>query len=110
MAKIPSYFCEACGTKVDKLATSCPTCGKLFDSIKCPMCAYTGKAHEFPNGCPKCGFMNDEQKAAYKQRIAKNEKIKNTISPEEAKLYKILIGISILVFCGLIAVVIMLMK
>lgn len=54
--KAPNFFCEFCGAKVDKWAIQCDKCGRVFDSIKCPKCSYVGKADDFPNGCPQCGF------------------------------------------------------
>lgn len=65
-----NYFCESCGTQVDKWDVQCPNCGKQFDSIKCPQCGYSGNAQEFSNGCPSCGFMSEEQKLAAAQKSA----------------------------------------
>ena len=56
----PSFLCEFCGAKVDKWAIKCNSCGHLFDSIKCPSCSYVGKAEDFPNGCPQCGFESSQ--------------------------------------------------
>lgn len=56
--KIPSFFCEFCGARVDKWAIQCDKCHRVFDSIKCPKCSYVGKAEDFPNGCPDCGFQS----------------------------------------------------
>ncbi|MBN2650773.1 MAG: zinc ribbon domain-containing protein [Spirochaetales bacterium] len=65
--KEPDFYCEGCGTKVDKWAIDCPKCGRVFDSIKCPQCEFTGKANQFTNGCPVCGFQSKEQKLRMKQ-------------------------------------------
>lgn len=56
--KPPDFFCEFCGAKVDKWAIQCGSCNRIFDSIKCPKCDFVGKADDFPNGCPKCGFQS----------------------------------------------------
>ena len=57
-SKDPKFFCEFCGAKVDKWAIQCDKCNRIFDSIKCPKCSNFGKAEDFPNGCPKCGFQS----------------------------------------------------
>ena len=56
--KEPSFYCENCGSPVSLKAASCPTCGRNFESVKCPECGFTGRAVLFSDGCPSCGFMS----------------------------------------------------
>jgi uncharacterized membrane protein YvbJ len=57
MAVKPRYFCENCGSEVDRGASSCPTCGSRFTAVRCPKCGYEGREGEFRSGCPVCGYM-----------------------------------------------------
>ncbi len=54
--KKPRYFCENCGAEVRGSARICPKCGRFFSSVKCPRCAFVGKAGDFTYGCPVCGY------------------------------------------------------
>ncbi|MDR2135412.1 MAG: zinc ribbon domain-containing protein [Treponema sp.] len=54
--KKPRFFCDNCGTEVDKTAKNCPVCGRFFASVRCPKCGFTGKEEEFAGGCPACGY------------------------------------------------------
>lgn len=51
------FFCENCGEEVKPTAKVCPSCGAFFTNVRCPRCNYTGKAHEFAQGCPVCGYL-----------------------------------------------------
>ncbi|MFW5812407.1 MAG: zinc ribbon domain-containing protein [Alkalispirochaetaceae bacterium] len=51
------FFCENCGEQVKPTAKVCPGCGAFFTNVRCPRCSYTGKAHEFSQGCPVCGYL-----------------------------------------------------
>jgi len=57
------FFCESCGNEVPFNAEVCPTCGKVFSAVKCPVCLYEGKPAEFTQGCPQCGYMSTEMQA-----------------------------------------------
>ena len=57
MAVKPRYFCENCGSEVDRGAASCPSCGSRFTAVRCPKCGYEGREGEFKSGCPVCGYM-----------------------------------------------------
>ena len=57
-----SFFCDNCGEKVDIDSDECPSCGVLFKAVKCPRCAYSGKAQEFEKGCPSCGYLSQNNK------------------------------------------------
>ena len=50
------FFCESCGTEVNGAASICPACGSVFTAVRCPKCAYEGRASEFHSGCPVCGY------------------------------------------------------
>ena len=56
--KAKEFYCEACGNSVSLKASKCPHCGKLFDSVKCPKCEFTGASELFSNGCPVCGYLS----------------------------------------------------
>lgn len=81
----PNFLCEFCGAKVDKWAIKCNSCGHLFDSIKCPSCSYVGKAEDFPNGCPQCGFHSSQLEEM-------REKIMNLQAQESTGERKIKVG------------------
>ena len=50
------FFCDNCGTQVDKNEVRCTGCGRYFRSVKCPSCGHTGNPDEFSDGCPVCGY------------------------------------------------------
>jgi predicted RNA-binding Zn-ribbon protein involved in translation (DUF1610 family) len=58
LMKAPSFYCENCGNPVSLKASSCPSCGREFESVKCPECGFTGRAALFSDGCPSCGYMS----------------------------------------------------
>lgn len=60
--KVREFFCEACGNSVSLKASKCSNCGKLFDSVKCPKCEFSGAATLFNNGCPACGYLSKGEK------------------------------------------------
>jgi uncharacterized membrane protein YvbJ len=66
----PRYFCDNCGTEVFSDDRACPYCGRLFVSVRCPKCGYSGEDKRFENGCPLCGY--SDPNAGKK----KNEKVK----------------------------------
>ncbi len=51
------FYCESCGQEVEPTARRCPSCGKSFTSVKCPQCGFEGRAPDFANGCPACGYL-----------------------------------------------------
>ena len=65
--KNAKFFCESCGSEVPGNSKFCPTCGRFFASVRCPVCGETGSNDKFKNGCPNCG---------YSVSGAKNRKIK----------------------------------
>ena len=58
------FFCENCNSEVRADARFCPTCGKFFSSVKCPMCGAVGTSQQFKDGCPKCGYAEGKSSQA----------------------------------------------
>lgn len=54
------FFCDNCSTLVDKNAMRCPHCGRYFKSVKCPKCGFAGSPDLFADGCPSCGYAQEE--------------------------------------------------
>jgi len=52
----PQFFCDNCNYEVDDNVKSCPHCGRLFVSVRCPICDYSGPDRMFQSGCPMCGY------------------------------------------------------
>jgi predicted RNA-binding Zn-ribbon protein involved in translation (DUF1610 family) len=50
------FFCENCGTEVDRTTGRCPSCGRIFASVRCPSCGFTAAESLFKEGCPACGY------------------------------------------------------
>jgi uncharacterized membrane protein YvbJ len=53
--KDPRFFCDNCGTEVDRDLRACPRCGRFFTSVRCPACGFSGEEKLFSRGCPSCG-------------------------------------------------------
>ncbi|HEC61246.1 MAG TPA: hypothetical protein ENI27_03215 [bacterium] len=58
------FFCDSCGSEVPRDKVRCPGCGRFFSSVKCPKCGFEGEAVLFPKGCPSCGYLRADRKAA----------------------------------------------
>jgi predicted amidophosphoribosyltransferase len=56
LKKKPRFFCDNCGSEVDRNAKACPHCGRFFASIRCPACGFAGAERLFAGGCPSCGY------------------------------------------------------
>jgi predicted RNA-binding Zn-ribbon protein involved in translation (DUF1610 family) len=54
--KSPRFFCDNCGTEVDRDVQACPRCGRFFASVRCPACGFSGPEKNFSKGCPSCGY------------------------------------------------------
>jgi len=52
----PRFFCEQCGAEVPRNANRCSSCGRLFSSVLCPSCGFSGAERLFADGCPSCGY------------------------------------------------------
>jgi hypothetical protein len=63
------YFCENCGAEVRAGAASCPKCRRVFSAVRCPECGYMGKASEFREGCPSCGFLQPREQMEGSPRV-----------------------------------------
>jgi predicted RNA-binding Zn-ribbon protein involved in translation (DUF1610 family) len=50
------FFCENCGTEVNRNTGRCPSCGRVFASVRCPACGFTAAESLFKEGCPVCGY------------------------------------------------------
>ena len=50
------FFCENCGTEVNRDTGRCPSCGRIFASVRCPSCGFTAAESLFKEGCPVCGY------------------------------------------------------
>ncbi|MDR0402737.1 MAG: hypothetical protein LBH35_04010 [Treponema sp.] len=50
------FFCENCGAEVNRDTGRCPSCGRVFASVRCPACGFTGGESLFREGCPVCGY------------------------------------------------------
>jgi len=53
----PKFYCENCKKEVSSRDKICPHCGRFFSDVRCPRCNFVGKAGEFLNGCPTCGYL-----------------------------------------------------
>ena len=79
--KSKAFYCEACGKPVALKASKCPHCGRLFDSVKCPKCAFSGKPELFTDGCPSCGYLQKVPRGV-SDEAAFSEIEKGLITPE----------------------------
>ncbi len=52
------FLCESCQSEVPFNAEVCPTCGKIFSAVKCPVCGLESEPQTFETGCPRCGYMS----------------------------------------------------
>jgi predicted RNA-binding Zn-ribbon protein involved in translation (DUF1610 family) len=50
------FFCENCGAEVNRDTGRCPSCGRIFASVRCPSCGFTAAESLFKEGCPVCGY------------------------------------------------------
>jgi uncharacterized membrane protein YvbJ len=75
LKKTPRYFCDNCNTEVFSTDRACPNCGRLFVSVRCPNCGYSGEDKRFENGCPLCGY-SDPNAGKEKKTVIKKPKKK----------------------------------
>jgi hypothetical protein len=52
------FLCESCGKEVPFNVELCPSCGREFRAVKCPICELEGSPDLFSDGCPSCGYMS----------------------------------------------------
>jgi len=61
--KEAKFFCDSCGTEVERDARTCPNCDRLFTSGRGPRCGKTGSSNAFKWGCPVCGYSKPPARA-----------------------------------------------
>ncbi|HON89096.1 MAG TPA: zinc-ribbon domain-containing protein [Spirochaetales bacterium] len=54
-SSVHKYYCQNCGKEVAAAAKRCPSCGRIFTSVLCPRCGFSGPEEIFVEGCPLCG-------------------------------------------------------
>jgi uncharacterized membrane protein YvbJ len=69
----PTFYCDNCGAVVGKDDTVCPQCGRVFSTVRCPRCGYSGEADEFLSGCPVCGYAAHEEAESIQREAGKIE-------------------------------------
>jgi hypothetical protein len=71
------FFCANCSVEVNPRAERCPSCGKFFSAVTCPVCGFEGDVETFLKGCPACGYLvsagMDKSKRGKKGSIMRNE-------------------------------------
>jgi len=80
MKKKPRFFCDNCGYEVGSEVKVCPYCARIFASIRCPACDYSGPDRMFQNGCPMCGY-SAPPPSKTKQRIANPPRREDNTAP-----------------------------
>lgn len=110
----PTFFCETCGHQVGAYEDECPHCGMPFYGVRCPQCGFNGKARQFVNGCPRCGYkaapsdsyeiMNaDELEAKQSARAT------GTTSSEASSLWLLLLVVLLFGILGAAVIVLLLL-
>ena len=74
------FYCESCGKEVPFNAEVCPYCGREFEAVKCPICGFEGRAEQFRNGCPSCGYLSVNLEL--ERRIPDKKGVSGSISKE----------------------------
>lgn len=73
MGRGPRFFCDHCGAEVPRNARRCPSCNRIFSSVLCPKCGFSGAERLFAAGCPVCGYsaipQNDELRVSSGDRV-----------------------------------------
>ncbi len=100
--KAPSFYCENCGREVNPNLNICPGCGEKFISVRCPSCGFTGESYLFNKKCPQCGFSGADSDNLKKDGNLYNKNVKETGKYFPSWLYKVLIGILVVVILGII--------
>ncbi len=75
------FYCENCGSDVPFNAEVCPSCGKIFSAVKCPVCLFEGKPGVFLQGCPKCGYMSPQIEGLSSARKKPDREKKSRLLP-----------------------------
>jgi uncharacterized membrane protein YvbJ len=99
----PRYFCDNCGQEVGYNTRACPFCGRLFVSVRCPNCGYSGPEKRFQNGCPLCGYSDPNAGKVYNVKEKKQkQKTRRDFEPLPSWAY-IAMAIALLVLVYLCA-------
>jgi len=105
MKKKPRFFCDNCGTEVNRDVKSCPKCGRFFASVRCPSCGYAGPDEMFQGGCPMCGYSAppppDAKNIKPKKSMLFHQKNSGNAEPLPAWTYIV----SIIIILALIALI-----
>jgi len=109
---IPSFYCENCSREVSSGMTVCPGCGQEFSSVRCPACGFTGAPELFIKSCPECGYVGEEvidKTPGTKLYLVKPENkdsksSKNSENHLPPWLYRVLIGILVIIIIYLVRV------
>jgi len=89
--KKPRFFCDNCGYEVGDEVKNCPYCGRIFASIRCPACGYSGSDRMFKNGCPMCGYSAAPPPKSSKKHKKKPKKSKKHPTAEPLPFWTYLI-------------------
>ena len=108
----PSFYCEHCGRKVSSGLDVCPGCGQEFSSVRCPACGFTGDPELFKEMCPECGYIGkakedeDTGRNLYivKSNNAEYRRNKRSEKQLPSWLYKVLIGVMVIIIVSLIRI------
>ncbi|MDA3941093.1 MAG: hypothetical protein PF693_17585 [Spirochaetia bacterium] len=104
MVNDPSFYCENCGRKVSSAMDICPGCGQEFSKVRCPSCGFTGEDTLFKVKCPKCGYSGVLNNNIHLGLELYDEKSKEKGKQLPVWLYRVLIGIMVIVIIGLFRV------
>jgi hypothetical protein len=109
----PTFYCETCGHQVGAYEEACSHCGMPFYGVRCPQCGFNGKARQFVNGCPRCGYKappSDSYEMLEAEALAVNtaEKADSRGSSSDSSSMWLLLFV-VLLFGTLIAAVIVLL-
>jgi len=97
------YYCGNCSREVSSNATACPYCGSGFTAVRCPKCDFEGRAPEFVDGCPSCGYMM----TGHEVRVPAMPGPKKTQSTMSRRFYRIA-GLVLLALFAILIVLLLL--
>ena len=106
----PSFYCENCNREVSSGLVICPGCGQEFSSVRCPSCGFTGKPELFKKSCPECGYVGEDViDKTPDSKLVKSESNESKNSRKSGNhlpswLYKVLIGILVIIIIYLVRV------
>jgi DNA-directed RNA polymerase subunit RPC12/RpoP len=101
------YFCGNCQREVNARAASCPYCGSSFTAVRCPRCGFEGKAVEFIDGFPSCGFMMQDDVSVPASPAASAVKPRKAASGMSRLFYRVA-GLVLIVLLAVLVVLLLL--